>query len=102
MRALILALTLALLAPLSAAATPFKTLPAAIPHIATYYADMARLSGLAYHDPQVKIVTDDPETFYDGECGVATDLFLAFYCPLDETIVLEADELDNLAEVDEF
>lgn len=82
----------------SASATSL-TLGGGIAHISAYYADLFAAMGQPYHDPVVVILDD--ETDYTGLCGVATTgTGAAFYCPLDEHIVIDRALLDALTDAD--
>lgn len=54
-----------------------------------FYEEMFSLSGKPYHAPTVHMLDEDE--VYDGECGRVSGGtgFYAFYCPLDEAVVLD-------------
>lgn len=93
------------LSPLTASATSLPTLQAANYSINAYYDDLFTLTGVDYHKPTFLYL--DVDDTYVGECGTAlnTDQIdgIAFYCPLDETIVMEKDWMRQLElGLDEF
>lgn len=90
---------------LSASATSLRTIQAANYSINAYYQDLFTLTGMEWRKPEFLYLDVDEE--YDGECGRVTNTDqidgLAFYCPADEVVVLEADWMAQLElGVDEF
>ena len=86
-------------------ARSLRTIQAANYSINAYYQDLFTLTGMEWRKPEFLYLDVDEE--YDGECGRVTNTDqidgLAFYCPADEVIVLEADWMAQLElGVDEF
>jgi len=84
----ILVLVATFLAPVNASAIDME------PHhvvvaVNEYYQDLYELTGQTYRKPTVRLLEDG--AVYDGECGRVTGGmgFYAFYCPPDETIVMD-------------
>lgn len=90
---------------LSASATSLRTIQAANYSVNAYYQDLFAITGMEWRKPTFLYLAVDEE--YDGECGRVTNTDqidgLAFYCPADEVVVLEADWMAQLElGVDEF
>ncbi len=71
--------------------------------ISEFYYSYFSNTPVKYHDPEVVVV--DAKHEYHGDCGdadITMTGFYAFYCQLDETIVLDSLALKELADVDSF
>lgn len=111
MKRLLLAFTLiATLLPSLATASPsaqavqIEGMEYAQASISAYYHDVFSIEGLPYHDPHVVFPTKE-KPYSNDVCTGGTPVyegFWAFYCPVDETIVLEGPVLAGWAEQDTF
>lgn len=93
------------MAALPAQATSLSGVPAANYSINAYYQQLFEDSGMEWRKPEFLYLDVGEE--YDGECGQVTNTDqidgLAFYCPEDETVVLEMDWMHRLElSTDEF
>jgi predicted metalloprotease len=65
-----------------------------------YYAAFFAVQGQSYHSPRVTLLPLG-DTASTG-CGSYSGEQLAFYCPLDEQIVIGQDLIDELSAIDDF
>ncbi|MCA9878453.1 MAG: neutral zinc metallopeptidase, partial [Thermomicrobiales bacterium] len=65
-----------------------------------FYADVLSYTPNKYYSPRVVLV--EPGDRVMTGCGPATPGFYAFYCPLDTTIYLEDQKLQEIAQTDDF
>lgn len=80
--------------------SPQAVIDWATPQIDGFYRTLFVLQGLPYHSPKVSIV--DPTAVTHTGCGTSTGEGQAFYCSVDEQIVIGTDVLDWTAETDDF
>ncbi len=65
-----------------------------------FYADVLSYTDSRYYSPRVVLVA--PGDVVGTGCGPATPGFYAFYCPLDSSIYLEEQKLQEIAQTDDF
>lgn len=65
-----------------------------------FYADVLSYTPSRYYSPRVVVVS--PGDQVGTACGPATPGFYAFYCPLDSSIYLEEEKLQEIAQTDDF
>lgn len=80
--------------------TPQAVIDWSIPQIDGFYRTLFILQGLPYRSPTVNIV--DPKDTIHTACGTFVGKGLAYYCPVDEQIVIGTDVLDWVATTDDF
>jgi predicted metalloprotease len=65
-----------------------------------FYADVLSYTPARYYSPRVVLVS--PGDVIGTACGPATPGFYAFYCPLDTSIYLEDEKLQEIGQTDDF
>ena len=65
-----------------------------------FYADVLSYTETPYYSPGVVLVA--PGDRVNTACGPAQPGFYAFYCPLDQTIYLEDEKLQSIAQTEDF